>query len=192
MNQEMTGQESLQIINQMIREARKNLSETSIFFLIWGGLLAAAGLVEFLLIKQGFSAPYIVWPIAGVSGGIISSVIGKKMSIEKGMSTLWDRMSFALWTSFFITLVIFIACCVISDINPGAYIMVLTGLPTITTGIILRFKPLIIGGICFWICGIAGFFISNLYLPLLFTVAITLGYILPGLLLREAERNGSL
>ena len=188
----MTGQESLQIINQMIREARKNLSETSIFFLIWGILLASAGVAEFTLIKQGFSAPYIVWPMAGLTGGIISAVVGKKMSIEKGVSTLWDRMSFALWTSFFITLVIFIACCVISDINPGAYIMVLTGLPTITTGIILRFKPLIFGGVCFWICGISGFFIPNLYLPLLFTTAITLGYILPGILLRKAERNGSL
>ncbi len=188
----MTGQESLQIINQMIREARKNLSETSIFFLIWGILLASAGVAEFILIKQGFSAPYIVWPMAGLTGGIISAVVGKKISIEKGVSTLWDRMSFALWTSFFITLVIFIACCVISDINPGAYIMVLTGLPTITTGIILRFKPLIFGGVCFWLCGIAGFFLPNLYLPLLFTAAITLGYILSGILLRKAERNGSL
>lgn len=190
--QNMTGQESLAIISQMIKEARKNFSDTAIFFLIWGAILATAGIAEYLLMQGQFARPYLVWPIAGVVGGVISGVIGARLGKRKGASTLFDRLTFALWTSFFITLVIFIFCCVLSSINPGAFIMVLTGLPTITTGLVLKFKPLIFGGIVFWVSGIVGFFIPDAYLPLLFSLSIILGYIIPGLLLRKAEGDARL
>ncbi len=188
----LSSQESLQIINSMIREARKSFSKTAVFFLIWGVILAVAGVMEYFLMQSQYQHPYIVWPIAGVLGGIISGIIGRNQSMEKGTTTVIDRVIFSLWTSFFITLVLFIVGCVLSQVNPGPYIIILTGLPTLVTGMVLRFKPLILGGIAFWIMGLLSFFIPNGYIPLFFSLSMIMGYIIPGFILRKAERDGSL
>ncbi|MGB0167492.1 MAG: hypothetical protein ACPF8V_11625, partial [Luteibaculum sp.] len=144
-NQEFTEQKSIALIERMISEARRSFSKTAIFFLIWGLVLALAGIGEYVLNIRSYQHPYIVWPIASVVGAIWAGVVGKNLSIEKGNSTIIDRVMFSLWTSFFITLVLFIAACVFSNINPGSYIIIITGLPTVVTGMVLRFNPLIWG-----------------------------------------------
>jgi hypothetical protein len=66
-------------------------------------------------------------------------------------------------------------------------VTVLTGLPTFATGAILRFKPLIIGGILFWCIGAAGFFVPGTEGALLYVGAMFFGYIVPGYLLKRQE-----
>ena len=65
--------------------------------------------------------------------------------------------------------------------------MILTGLPTFTTGQLMRFKPLIIGGLLFWVLGTISFFVDPLWMCILNIVGMTFGYIVPGFMLKRQE-----
>ncbi len=70
------------------------------------------------------------------------------------------------------------------------YIMVLAGLPTFISGIILKFRPLVIGGICFWIIAIIMSFAGPEIFPLGMPVAVVAGYLIPGYMLKNKVRHG--
>jgi hypothetical protein len=53
----------------------------------------------------------------------------------------------------------------------------------------MRFRPLVIGGILFWVIGMLTIFFLPDYSALTFTVAIVAGYIIPGLMLRKKEHE---
>jgi hypothetical protein len=64
----------------------------------------------------------------------------------------------------------------------------LTGLPTFITGQAMRFRPLMLGGVLFWIAGVAMLFVTGpLGVLVIYCVAMVLGYILPGILLKRYE-----
>lgn len=191
--QENTSEmEQLNMISSMISEARKSFSKTSIYFLIWGVVMAAAGLVEFWLTQNAYAYPYISWPIAGLVGGIWAGIVGRKQGMEQQHFTLYDRAIMAIWSSYTITLILVVIAAVLQKQNPGLWIMFLTGLPTMASGILIKFRPLVLGGIVFWVAGLIALFIPANYLALVFAISLFLGYIIPGLMLKKAEENGSL
>ena len=69
----------------------------------------------------------------------------------------------------------------------AASIIVLTGLPTFLTGQLMRFKPLIFGGVLFWVLGAAAYFVDMQAVALLYIAAMLFGYLLPGYLLKRQE-----
>lgn len=189
MEQNMTAQESLRLIESMIGQAKKSFSRVSFYFLLWGALLIAAMLATYLLRDQpngwGQGAP---WGIAGILGGIISSVHGAREGKREPVSNPMDRLIGWLWSSFVITMLITIVCSVVDHRDPGAMITLLTGIPTFMTGQIMRFRPLILGGIIFWVAGIIMHFTNDaLVLTMLYCGAMLFGYIIPGLMLKRQE-----
>jgi hypothetical protein len=59
-------------------------------------------------------------------------------------------------------------------------IMMVYGMWLFVSGGVLKFKPLIIGGIINFGCAIAGFYIHTIELILLLSFAVLAGYIIPG------------
>ena len=69
-------------------------------------------------------------------------------------------------------------------------ITLLTGIPTFLTGRILRFRPLIAGGVIFWVAGIAMHLTSDpMTLTVIYCGSMVFGYIIPGIMLKRQE-NG--
>ncbi|MGB0178045.1 MAG: hypothetical protein ACPF9D_12820, partial [Owenweeksia sp.] len=77
MEKQITEQESLQIIRGMINKARTNLSEGSIFYLIWGWavLLAIASQYTLLTVVES-DYHWVVWPGLMTLAGIASIIAG--------------------------------------------------------------------------------------------------------------------
>jgi hypothetical protein len=71
------------------------------------------------------------------------------------------------------------------QINP--VIITLCAVPTLISGALLKFKPLIFGGIAFWVFGALIFISSVENQFLLAAIAVTVGYIIPGYLLKKSE-----
>ena len=185
----LTPESSLHLIQEMIQKAKKSFRGISFYFLMWGWLLLAAGVAEYILAKiVHFQSPYIVWPIMGILGGIIAAIYGSRKKEEKIISYA-GKIIGLLWGGFVITLILVIIASVANRLNPGPFIMLLTGLPTFVSGGIIKFKPLMFGGIVFWLIGICSFFFLQEYTSLLFSLAILLGYIVPGYLLQRIESN---
>ncbi len=187
---QFSPQESLHLIETMIAKTKANISENTVFFLMWGWLTFAAILGQYLLkVVVGYRHHYIVWLISFV--GIIGSIMytRKRKQQTHARTYISESMSY-LWTglgiSFFILSIIF------SKIEGGWFLcypfyILLYGLGTFVSGKILQFKPLIAGGIVNWVLAVAATFFDFDYQMLFAAAAILTSYIIPGYLLKNQK-----
>ena len=177
---------SIEIIESMIRESKKSLYRNSFHFILWGALLVPAGIAEYILYgKENF---WMIWPVVGIIGGIISFIYGMKEGKRAGVETAGDRITSFTWGAFGFTLIFAIAFTLYNHLSPHALILMLAGYATFVSGGISKFKPFIIGGIVMEIGAIlCAFIIDGSNQSLVFATAILFGYLIPGLSLRKLE-----
>jgi hypothetical protein len=51
----------------------------------------------------------------------------------------------------------------------------------------MRFRPLIFGGVLFWVLGAVSYFVDMQTMALLYIAAMLFGYLVPGYLLKRQE-----
>ncbi len=188
----MTPEQSLKLIERMIGDAKKSFHRMSFYFLLWGGILTLAMASQLLAAQLGWEGRYVgmVWMGTSLLGAVASAIYGAREGKREQAETLADRVLMWLWIGFIITLFATIAGAGIAGYTtPVGAIMLLTGLPTFTTGQMLRFKPLILGGVLFWVLGTISFFVDPLWMGILNIAGMVFGYIIPGILLKRQE-NG--
>lgn len=188
MESELTPSESLKLIETMIGQAKQSFHRNSFYFLLWGALLIAAMAVNYLMAANGDPRGSYAWGIVGIVGGIASWMHGAREAKQKHVRTMMDRMMTWLWAGYLATLFVTMigSGASGSSIAVGS-IIVLTGLPTFVTGQLTRFKPLIFGGILFWVFGAASYFVEMQAVALLYIAAMFFGYLVPGYLLKRKE-----
>ena len=189
MDKTLTPEQSLRLIDETIREAKRSFQKIHFYFLLWGILFALAGVASYVLMRAGSTWHWVGWPVMGILGGIIAGVHGAREGRKQGAITTMDRVHMWLWTASTISLLLLLVGLLARGVDPNPYILVLIGMPTFITGALMRFRPLMLGGVLFWIIGLASFFVLREYSSLVFSGAIVLGYIIPGLLLKQ-EENG--
>ena len=186
----METTKSLEIIESMLMESRKSLHRNSFYFILWGALLIPAAIAEYFM--QGQSNFWIIWPIIGITGGIISAIYGKKEDKASGVSTAGDRITSYTWGAFGFTLILAIAYSVYNHLPPQTLILMLAGSATFISGGISKFKPFIWGGVILEIGAVlCAFVIDAHYHSLVFAVSILAGYVIPGIILRKEEHGQS-
>ena len=182
---QISEKESLEIITRMIQSAKSSISDSSIFYLLWGWLVFVALLAEYFLERINWPYYYIGWMILMPVGFIASSIIGIRKGRKQRMKTYIDQFMTYLWLGFIVSLmiVLFFMQKLQAD---GAYpvIFVLYGLGTFVSGGVLRFRPLQIGGIVCWSIAIASIYVEHDIQLLLGAVLMIVAYIIPGYLLR--------
>lgn len=102
-------------------------------------------------------------------------------------TTHFDRISRWLWMSF--GLVIFTLVFFGFKINYqlNAVVLVVAAIPTLVSGVILKFPPLVVGATIFWVCGVMNFLVPMETQPLIGAIAIACGYLVPGYILKSKE-----
>ena len=114
-------------------------------------------------------------------------IYGMKQSEKVTAPTILDNINKWLWIGFGIN------CFIMAifgkhfnwQINP--VIITMCAVPTLVSGIMLRFKPLVFGGVCFWILGSIIFMVDMKTQFLLAAIAVVLGYLVPGYMLKKSE-----
>ena len=181
----MTGEESLKIITEMINRTKVNIRQGSFHLLFWGWLITVCSLSEWLITKlTSYPHPYYVW-ILVIPGAFVSMIYGSVNGRKEKVHTYADMLYMWTWIGFlFAAIVLFI---VQSDKmeNVTPYILLLAGFPTFLSGFIIKFKPLIAGGICFWVIAILVHFAGPSLALLGTPVAMLTGYLIPGYMLRN-------
>lgn len=181
--------ESLNIISEMVDQARFNFSKNSIYFIMWGVLLIAAAAFQILAKNLQLTDMFwLGWPIAGSLGGVISGLTSSKIAKEQGHQSHIDKMYGMIWIIYFITLILLIPALVSNQIRPSGYIMILTGLPTVLTGKLIKFNPLVLGGVSFWVLGILAVFVLPELGDSLFILSMICGYLIPGFMMRAIKQ----
>ena len=187
-DESLTTQQSLNIITEMINNAKGNVKENSIYFLLWGTVIAIADIGMFTLIKMNYPHPYIVWSIA-IPAWIVTIIMGYKQGKRARATSHLDRISAWSWFTFGIvifTLVIF-GRLINWQLNP--VIMLMSTIPTVISGVVIKFRPLIVGGVCFWVFGILCFIVPEPWHFLVGAVAVVIGYLVPGFMLRNKMKT---
>jgi hypothetical protein len=181
----MTGEESLKIITEMINRTKVNIRQGSFHLLFWGWLITVCSLSEWLITNlTHYAHPYYVW-ILVIPGAFVSMIYGAVTGRKAKVHTYADVLYMWTWIGFlFAAIVLFI---VQSDRmeNITPYILLLAGFPTFLSGFIVKFKPLIAGGICFWVIAILVHFAGPSLALLGTPVAMLTGYLIPGYMLRN-------
>lgn len=186
-NKNLSAEQSLSIISNMIQQAQGNVRGNSFFFLLWGWVIAAANFGMYYLIEYtDYAKPHLVWLIV-IPAGIASAIYGSKLDRQYKTRTHIDTIYNWLWVSYAIAIIpLWVFGHKINYmINP--VVLVFTAVPTFLSGIIVRFTPLLIGGACFFGFGIACFFVEGTTQLLIGGVAIVCGYLIPGYLLRSIK-----
>jgi hypothetical protein len=184
----MTGEESLKIITDMINRTKTNISQGSFHLIFWGWLVLICSLTQFLLLKfSSFHSPWTVW-ILVIPGVFVSAIYGYVKGKKEHVHTYADRIFMMTWIGF--TIVAFILCLFLHDRGEliPQFILLAAGFPTFVSGFTLKFRPLIFGGIAFWILAVAAYFAGPSLGQLAVPAGMLAGYLIPGYMLRS-KRN---
>lgn len=182
---ELTSTESLEIITRMIRQTKGNAKEGSFYFLFWGWIVIIASLGHFYLDQfTSFEHPYAVWLIS-IPGWIITMIYSFKQAGKQKVRTYSDSLIMWTWLAFLFSMLVVIFGGSYFNFHITALILLFSGMATFITGIIIRFNPLIIGGSSFWIFSPIALYLGTGYAPLVMAIAVIVGYLIPGYLLRK-------
>lgn len=184
----MTGEESLKIITDMINKTKVNIRQSSFHLLFWGWLIFFCSLAEYLLMKfSGFASPWYVWLLV-IPGVFVSMIYGFAKGRKETAYTYATVVYMWTWIAFMIAaVVLYLIVYGLWDVFP-ALILTLAAIPTFISGIIIKFRPLIIGAVTFWLFALAARFAGPDIAPLAVPVAMLTGYLIPGYMLRK--KNG--
>ena len=127
------------------------------------------------------------WVVFILIGFIIMYFMVRKMNKNKKVFSHIDKFINNLWWVTVASFVVATILCFRLEIEPPPLMMLIAGLATTTTGLVIRFKPVIIGGMSFFLFSIATTFITNEYLALVVSAAIVCGYLIPGYFLKAAK-----
>ena len=190
----ITQQESLAIIESMINKAKNRFSENGFLYLLWGWVILFCSLGQHVLFFV-FHSPWhwTVWLSTWVALIVQFIYIYRKRKIKR-VTTYTEEILRYVWIVFVILL--FLLGFMINSRHPDtnstinmAATLALYGMPTFLSGIILRFRSLIIGGICCWVLSIIANYAPIEYqLPIL-AAGVVIAWIIPGYLLRARYKQ---
>lgn len=173
-------QRNLELINEMIMSAKKELNDNGILLLMWGWLVFAASLGQFVLLKMNMPDishyPWMLMPV----GGVATLILVRKEVRETKVRTWVDTMMKYIWIAFVVSLTIVLTFMPKLHSSTFPMVLVIYGVGTFITGGALKFRPLVWGGISCWVLAVAAFFVSFEYQLLLTALAVLLSYITPG------------
>ena len=194
METNFTEQDSLRIIHEMIENSKAKLKDNGFFYLLWGWLVLIASLSNFILLKIGFEQAWIPWPVLMIGGGIVSGIAGYRLGKKATVRTLLDTSIIYLWYGFVVTLIIILVSASIGRLSwevTNALIIALYGLGTFVSGGMLKFKPLIFGGVFSWAIAIVTLFIHGPFSLVMVALSIIVAYLIPGYMLKSRFNNQS-
>jgi len=184
----MTGEESLKVITAMINKTRVNVTQSSFHLLFWGWLIFACSLSEFLLYKfTDLANPWYIWFFV-IPGAFVSMIYGFTRGRKASVHTYAEGIYVWVWMAFLVASVVLFIVHSSQMESISEYILLIAAMPTFISGIILKFRPLIWGGVTLWIFALAAHFGGNTISGLATPAAMVTGYLIPGYLLR---RTGS-
>lgn len=195
--EEITRQQSLAIIESMISKAKNQFSENGFMYLLWGWVILFCSLSHFVLLHfVHYPKHYLIWLLTWPTV-IVQMVYLYRQRKKRAVKTYTEDIIGWVWMSF-VVLMFLMGVVTGRALGDKSYTVInvcflaLYGMPTFLSGIILRFRPLVIGGICCWVLSILATFVAYDYQLLLLAAAVIIAWIVPGYLLRNRYNKENL
>ncbi len=190
-SENFSPKDSLQLIDNMINQAKNRFSENGFLYLMWGWLVFFCSIAHFVLLKLNLlKHPEIIWASCWLA--VIFQVIylSRRKKKEK-VKTYSENIINYIWVSFGICMLV--VSVIVGKTNNwdiiNSLILLFYGTPTFLSGIAMQFKPLVVGGIICWCLAMVSVFIAPIYVLLLLAVAVVSAWIIPGYMLRSKFKS---
>jgi len=189
---EISANESIDIIQNMILKAQKNYSVDSFYYIMWGWLTFTASILSYFLAPILHEKTSLIWLLMPL-GGVISFIYGANQSKKQKVITHIETHVNQVWLTLgiaFIAIMISIFLKVNLAILPT--FILLYGIGIFCTGRIIKFMPMIIGGaLCFPLFIFCSYYVFDNFLNqyLILAFALLVSYIIPGHLLKAKFKN---
>ena len=199
MEKTLTPEESLRIIQKSISNSRRNMREGSFYYLLWGWALILASLANYFLINYLIRQEryddimlmsLLAWGVFLVAAVIIQFVYLSRKGKKGRVLTHLDRYIKIVWITAGILMGLMTFLSLKVDAYPTPFILGVTAMATAVSGLMIRFRPLVIGALVFLAAAVISSYLNGLDQLLVFAVAMVLGYLVPGYLIRTSK-NGS-
>ncbi len=205
MDKNFTEQNSLQLINEMITQARDNIQKGSANSLIFAGYtVAATAILNFILLEVVTPAYQAFWIwLLMIPMSIGCSIISWKIDKKSLVKTHVDKIITNIWLTFFFSVVLFLAAIFGFSIALDAWIltimitpviMIMMGAAQYITAVTSRFRPFRTGAIVFWIGAVSCIvfpIVTDLNLQfIILAICMIFGFVVPGHILnKKAKEN---
>jgi hypothetical protein len=186
---EISGHESFQLINRMIHEAKGYYYENGLSALVYGFSVLICSVLSFSMAKEIIRFPfhpfYLLIPIS-----FIQSWIHYSQDKKKKAKTFTDEAIDHVWTGFFLTSIVSLSA-LFAGLNYIAIsvILFLNAFASFMTGMIAKFKYLIVTSIIGLLLAACSFFMLNENIYLLLAVVAIMVWIIPGFMLRAVFKE---
>lgn len=212
---ELTEQESLKLITEMIGKTQSHFHESGASTILWGTVISFCSLVSFAQLQWNFSIGFDVWILTFAA--VVPQVwIAMKESKSRMVKTYQESHIDTIWMVYIISIVamlvyanvtyytspqllaeqnleLFSKNTLTGETKPykifapsfTSIMMVLYAFPTLATGLITKYKPFLIGAGICYTCFAISLFTSSTYDMLLSAVATITSWLIPGLMLRN-------
>jgi hypothetical protein len=195
-NQQLTNQKSLEIIQQMINQAKSNITDNGLGWLLWGTMIFLASLSTYIFIYADAANIYLGWNIFGVFTIVMLTYDifkPKRKTVRTYIGDLLRLVDIGFTICLF-TVIFSINVAVSANAGFGFFLMIFAFLMLIKGGAV-KSRSLMIGAAVNWAGAIAMFLNKDFkYDMLIMAGAVLIGYIIPGLLLwmKYKKLNSSL
>lgn len=189
MEKELKPEESIKIIQRMIKASQQQFADNGIFMIIWAIVLIFGTLVNYFLItlstdietmNRGITITWISFPTLG---GILSIIAGKHQSKKENVKTHISNLLKYMWFGFGVALFFTILFPALNGNSPIPFILILTAFAIYIFALGIKYLPFMLGSICALSLGVVAFWVNYPTQLLAFGLAILLGYLIPGIML---------
>ena len=186
-------EEQIEVISKVINSTKENLKPLSLNFIFWGSLIVVMSLIHYSIpqfIQYTEYSSLLFWTILPILGMICTIVYNIKIRKVLGYETYLNRVIKIIWGIFNLSWLVMVVTSLLNGINnPVPEILFLLSTTLITTGIIIKFKPILIGGILLMLFTIYINFNPNINFLIVNIIGVSLGMLLPGISLYFSKVN---
>ena len=186
---DLTPEESLSIISKTIEETRIPFQKKGKLFVAWGVLMFVVSIAQFILIKlslfhyTGYVA--LLYPLAGVFSFVYVKRTSRKENQPKThLSVISEAVALVVGLNLIVLALVF-------SLKLGQATMpiffILLAIMILLNGVIIKFRPIILGGLFLNLLGFLSLLIDRDYHPLVLAVGSIFSVIIPGALLNKTK-----
>ena len=183
----LTSEESLEVIQSMILKAKNQFSENGKLYLLWGWVILFCSLGYFILDNiLHYEKPQLIWMGTWIAV-IYMFIYLRREGRRRIVKTYTDDLLGYVWMAFIILMLLgsfLVARIPQFYLYNYQFVLLFYGVPTFLSGTILKFRPLIYGGIICWILAFLSTFVNFHYHSLMVSVAVICAWIIPGYILK--------
>jgi hypothetical protein len=208
---QLTGKESLDLIASMINKAKDACHKTGIAAIMWGAVIAICSLIRLSEIHFGYKLPFDIYLLTFVAviPQVFLAIRESKNQLVKSygdefMNYLWIAFGICIFLMIYSTNVMYSAWQPVEaeyrqltghassfhffEFN-SSFFLLLYGLPTFVSGVSMKFKPMLLGGIFCWVCCIVALY-TNIKIDLiLMALSSFFAWFIPGIIMEKDYRK---